>query len=167
LYNLVRVERNSALHQGAAARRLTNHAIELSLILEGALEKLMEQRVSDFMVRDVVTASRWQPVSFVRLLMLKSSFSYIPVRLTDTDSSSWRLISDFSLAHYLRARPENSSERTVGELVDSEEIQLLTVDTVSELDPLDTIVTRVMEKPVLVLSDAKVMVGIISAFDIL
>jgi hypothetical protein len=55
----------------------------------------------------------------------------------------------------------------VGELVDSEEIQLLTVDTVSELDPLDTIVTRVMEKPVLVLSDAKVMVGIISAFDIL
>jgi hypothetical protein len=34
LYNLVRQGRNDALHQGAFARYLTAHAVELSLVLE-------------------------------------------------------------------------------------------------------------------------------------
>ncbi len=37
LYDIVRIARNDALHQGAFARHLTTHAVELALILEDAL----------------------------------------------------------------------------------------------------------------------------------
>ena len=39
LYDLVQDARNDALHQGAFARHLTTHAIDLALILEDALAK--------------------------------------------------------------------------------------------------------------------------------
>jgi len=52
LYKLVREARNDALHQGAFARRLTGHAIELSLVLEDALRRSLESPVvGDYMVR--------------------------------------------------------------------------------------------------------------------
>lgn len=38
LYDLVRLARNDALHQGAFARHLTKHAIELAIVLEDSLE---------------------------------------------------------------------------------------------------------------------------------
>ena len=37
LYDVVRIARNDALHQGAFARHLTTHAIEISIVLEDAL----------------------------------------------------------------------------------------------------------------------------------
>lgn len=74
LYHLVRTARNNALHEGAFARRLTRHAIELCLILEHALTP-MSNRVSDYMVRDPVVAELWHPVSFVRQTMLMNAFS--------------------------------------------------------------------------------------------
>jgi hypothetical protein len=44
LYDLVRIARNDALHQGAFARHLTRHAIELAIILEDALSNHMYPR---------------------------------------------------------------------------------------------------------------------------
>ena len=41
LYDLVRAARNDALHQGAFARHLTNHAVELAILLEDALGSYM------------------------------------------------------------------------------------------------------------------------------
>ena len=85
------------MHQGAYARILTDHAVDITIILEDALMSELS-KVSQFMVRDVVEAKPWQPVSFVRQQMLKHSFSYIPVRHKDT----WKLISEHSVAQYLR-----------------------------------------------------------------
>src|ERR1035441_5648508 len=52
LYESVRVGRNDALHQGTFARHLTNHAIELAIILEDALSHFMEPKVSSYMTRN-------------------------------------------------------------------------------------------------------------------
>jgi hypothetical protein len=49
LYDLVRNARNDAVHQGAFARRLTGHAIELSLVLEDALKMSLDCRCSKIM----------------------------------------------------------------------------------------------------------------------
>jgi hypothetical protein len=78
LYELVRKARNDALHQGAFARHLTNSAIQLTLVLEDAL---MSDRnmAGDYMVREPVCASSWQPLSFIRQQMLAHSFTYLPV----------------------------------------------------------------------------------------
>lgn len=73
LYDVVRVARNDALHQGAFARNLTNHAVQLSLVLEDALMN-GATKVSDYMVREPVCAYPWQPINFVRFRPRVSGF---------------------------------------------------------------------------------------------
>lgn len=48
-YALVREARNDAAHQGAFARHLTAHTIELALILEDALRTSEMPQISDYM----------------------------------------------------------------------------------------------------------------------
>jgi hypothetical protein len=98
LYDLVKDARNDALHQGAFARRLTGHAIELSLVLEDALRRSLEHpTVNDYMVRNPTCAELWQPMSFIRQQMLANSFSFLPVKC----AGDWCLISDLEIATYL------------------------------------------------------------------
>ena len=98
LYKLVKDGRNDALHQGAFARHLTKHAIELAIILEDALSTELNPIVMDFLVRNPVCGELWQPVAFVRQQMLANSFSYIPVLVADND---WRIVSDAGIARFL------------------------------------------------------------------
>ena len=88
LYDELQSARNDAVHQGAYARILTDHAVDITIILEDALMSRFSQ-VSQFMVRDVVEAKPWQPVSYARQQMLKHSFSYLPIWYEGT----WKLIS--------------------------------------------------------------------------
>jgi CBS domain-containing protein len=98
LYDLVRYARNDALHQGAVARRLTGQAIQLSLVLEDALRRgLNNMTVGDYMVRNVVCAEEWQPISFIRQQMLANSFSFLPVKV----EKQWCLVSDLEIATFL------------------------------------------------------------------
>ena len=76
-YEVIQDARNVALHEGALARHLTINAVEMSLVLEEAIMGARCQ-VSDFMVRNPVCASMWQPLSFIRQTMLVNSFSYLP-----------------------------------------------------------------------------------------
>lgn len=92
--------RNDAFHQGAFARHLATHAVQVSLILEDALME-GKDKVADYMVKNVVTASLWQPLSFVRQQMLVNSFSFLPV-VDDAGQPTGQLVSDCSLARYLR-----------------------------------------------------------------
>src|SRR5262249_10076879 len=62
LYDLVRTGRNDGVHQGAYARALADHAVQLALILEDAL-MANAGKVKDFMVRDVAVARPSQPLS--------------------------------------------------------------------------------------------------------
>lgn len=82
LYRLVQDGRNDAVHQGAQARALTEHAVQLALVLEDAL-MTDAGKVRDFMVRDVAWVEMEQPLSSVRQVMLVKSFSFVPLLIED------------------------------------------------------------------------------------
>jgi len=100
LYDLVQHARNDALHHGAVARRMTGQVIQLSIVLEDALRRSSEYpTVGDYMVRSVVCAEEWQPISYIRQQMLANSFSFLPVEI----EKQWCLVSDLEIATFLGA----------------------------------------------------------------
>jgi CBS domain-containing protein len=102
LFDFVRQGRNTAMHEGVFARNLTQHAIQLSIILEDALAlKVQMNHVSNFMVRNPICAEPWQPLSFIRQSMLAHSYSYLPVKRGD--GGRWSIVSDLAIAAYLRS----------------------------------------------------------------
>jgi hypothetical protein len=170
LYEVVRIARNDALHQGAYARNLTSHAVQLSLTLEDALMS-SATNVGDYMVREPVCALPWQPVSFVRQQMLANSFSYLPVRFVTDGGSEWLLISDTSLARYLRV-PEQRNKRlfkTLEEAVDANELQLEEASTCYSDAPIEDVLPLFDGRPLLVChrEDPGWLLGIVTAFDLL
>ena len=115
LYDAVKNGRNDAFHQGAVARNLTSHSVRLSLMLEDALMSASEsKKIRDYMVRNPVYAYAWQPVSFVRQMMLENSFSYIPVYMKKkkcTEEGSWHIIADYHIATYLQSVTGNGCHK--------------------------------------------------------
>lgn len=177
LYELVRVGRNDAMHQGAFARNLTVHATQLALILEDALTKDATM-IGDFMVRGPVCAVSWQPVSFVRQQMLVNSFSYLPVEWESEQGTVWKLISDFRLAQYLRVPndPDGSERKsrlakTVRAAVDEKQLTLERAEICSS----ESAVEEAMKcfsgdgRPLLVHhpDDSGRLMGIATAYDLL
>jgi CBS domain-containing protein len=192
LFDLVREGRNGAMHEGAYARHLTQHAIELAIVLEDAFNQIIiykrdmsEPIISDFMVHNPVCAKMWQPLSFARQNMLANSFSYLPVK----DGKTWRLVSDLAIATYLsdqwdklRDQKDRLKDRkdklaqTLQEASDKPEdgIKLLTAETVNETEDVE----RALEKlkgdprpPVLLIirkddKDEEDLRGIVTAFDL-
>jgi len=172
LYDLVRNARNDALHQGAFARHLTNHAIQLALVLEDAL---MSGRnlVRDFMVRDPVCAYPWQPVSFVRQQMLANAFTYLPIYLTLDEKHGWYLISDCHVAKYLRcASSEGRKTRLVRTVEDAIASGRLSCERAQVCSP-DTRVESALKlcegRPILVVlgGHTEQLLGILAPFDVL
>ena len=169
LYDVVRKARNDAFHQGAFARHLTNHAIELAIILEDALTAKVEAKlVGDFMVREPVCALLWQPLSYVRQQMLVSSFSCLPLRRAD---GKWCLISDVNAAKYL-GRNYEERKRRLAQTVKAAIEDGLGVDEVTLIhanDPVDEVLSPSASSPALVCrrgNEAEI-VGIITAYDLL
>jgi len=169
-YDIIRVARNAALHEGARARHLTVNAIELSLVLEEAIMSECQQ-VGDFMVRNPVCAFMWQPLSFIRQTMLVNSFSYLPVPVENGGNIEWRLISDFRLSQYLRKNGEVVKDRLVqslGETVKSLDIKLHSVNACQPQDKIEAILQTSEGLPTLVLTpDQKELLGIVTPFDLL
>lgn len=177
LYDIVTDARNDAVHIGAAARHLTTHAIELALILEDALRMIEDtKKVSDYMVRDVVCAELWHPVSFVRQRMLTNSFSFLPVMNADRE---WCLVSDLEVARYLQGHPPSDpitewklrQELLATRLEAATQITLLPAGRVVSEQPIDEALKTfdVAGKPVLVFTNTEEAkpVGILTAFDLL
>jgi len=168
LYELVREARNDALHQGAFARRLTDHAIELSLVLEDALRRSLDYPVvGDYMVRTPTCAEQWQPISFIRQQMLANSFSFLPVKW----ATEWWLVSDLEIAGYLGTETKERKHRLVQTLetagIPLQHAKLCAVDT-----PLETALRMMAgeQRPLLVCAtaeDSQALVGIITPFDLL
>ena len=97
LYDMVRVGRNDALHQGAVARIMTSHSVQLSMMIEDTLMAVVNsQRIGDYMVKNPVCAHEWQPISFIRQIMLENSFSHIP--FYREEENEWHVISDLDVA---------------------------------------------------------------------
>lgn len=99
LYDLVRHARNDAMHEGAVARNLAVHLVQLGVMLEDALVNKADdgRKAKHYMMREPITAEPWEPIAFVRQKMLVHSFSHLPVRI----DGSWKIVSDHGIAVYL------------------------------------------------------------------
>jgi hypothetical protein len=168
LYDLVKNARNDALHQGAYARRLTAHAIELSLVLEDALRRSLDSPVvSDYMVRNPSCAELWQPISFIRHQMLANSFSFLPVK----GATEWCLVSDSEIATYLGT---DTAERKVrlAHTLEAARIDLQPAKSCAVDTPLDEALRMLDSSPWPLLvyrkeGEQQSLVGIITPFDLL
>ena len=169
LYESVRKARNAAVHEGALARHLAVHALEMALVLEDALMTDMGT-AGEFMVRGPATAALWQPLSFVRQLMLANSFSYLPVQTDEAQGARWHLVSDVSLARALRngETREAQLKTPLGEAVAAGTIELHPARTVHTDTTIESIIMDLDEVPVLVVSKKEAeLLGIVTAFDLL
>lgn len=172
LYEELRQARNGAVHQGAYARILTDHAVDISIILEDALMSGFS-KVSQFMVRDVVEAKSWHPISYVRQQMLKHGFSYIPVWFKDEKNGKWKLISEYLVARYLRDCSNEERDRRlvtkIEDAVKTEDLYVLKAETVCEEAPISEILKRLNERPLLVVNHERenALAGILTAADVL
>lgn len=171
LYRHVREARNEAIHEGAVARHLTEYALKLLLVLEDAI-MVNKTKIRDFMVRDPVTASPWQPISFVREQMLTNGFSFVPIYLFAESGSYWGLISEYAIAKYLR-NDTNSNERkkrlatTVNQAIDSNELEIIRAAIYSPSDSIYDVLPKLKNIAIL-LHDAShpdKLLGIVTAFD--
>jgi CBS domain-containing protein len=173
LYDIIRNARNDALHQGSYARHLTNHAIELCLIMEDALSQ-SGNRLSDFMVRNVLCAELWQPISYIRQIMLTNNFSFMPVM-----HEGWKLVPDREVAKLLG--PLQSEDRrdfdkrrkealamTLEETLMKAPSILVKAETTEADGTVDALLVsdKFARGPVLVLKEGK-LVGILTSFDLM
>ena len=177
LYEELRQARNDAVHQGAYARILTDHAVDITIILEDALMS-KSSKVSQFMVRDVVEAKPWHPVSYVRQQILKHGFSYLPVWFEKEEK--WKLISDYSVARYLPRYLQTNERKTrlvtpikdaIKENNGNDRLRVLLAKTVCPEKKINDndILKCVGAKPLLVVDPKRKdeLVGILTSADIL
>jgi len=177
LYELVSESRNDALHQGAYARHLTNHCVELSLILEDALTMTIEAAtVADFMIKNTIYAELWHPLAYVRQIMLANSFSYLPFRFSKNkskDDEQFYLISDQDLAKVLRGSRSDRNNMlgmTLEKAIDESHIDLSPAKAILCSDCVESIYKESDSKFFVVmrnLKDINSAVGIVTPFDIL
>lgn len=191
LYDIVLDARNDAMHQGAYARHLTDNCVRLALIIEDALMSNCDRKVSNYMVRNVVQALPWQPISFVRQQMLSNSFSYMPLLVNQSNGMDskreWVFLSDAHLARYLADSKNNKYEKSKKDIKNERHERLVTIvkDAIKQ-NPFDTedisartckpdnTVDDVLEKmengkPVIIIDgeDIERIVGIVTAFDLI
>ena len=126
--------------------------------------------ISQFMVRDVVEAKLWHPVSYVRQQMLKHAFSYLPVR----EENTWQLIPDFLLARFIRGAGSQNTRRKrlatrVHDAIAENELVLLQADTATPDAPIADVLRHISERPILVVDPAHedVLVGVLTSSDVL
>jgi predicted transcriptional regulator len=162
-YDLFRDARNHAVHGGSRARQAAAHAIGVALVFEDALMSKVV-RVSDLMVRGVITASPSQSIALARRDMLVHQFSFLPTR---TDQG-WRFISDAALAKYLSVDEATRKKRlrqTVKEALSH--LHPLTGGNLKVASSRAEALREVASGPALVFDGSEDPVGIITAFDLL
>lgn len=182
LFDIVRQARNDALHQGAFARHLATHAATLALTIEEALMTSVPAIVEHYMVRDPICALAAQPLSFIRQIMLTSSFSYLPIYLEVDGEYTWRLIADYAIARYVGnesgASRRKCLARTVAEAMipgesDGEAsdrtLQLIPAEHQEPGTPIDAVLAQTNGEPVLIYRKEQpdTLLGILTPFDVL
>jgi CBS-domain-containing membrane protein len=124
--------------------------------------------VAQFMVRGVVEAKPWHPVSYARQQMLKHAFSFLPI----WHEGKWRLISDASIAKYLRQAAAGRNDRLatpVSVAVSRGDLRLLDATTAASDDLIEVHLQHVGERPILILDphDQGTLLGLLTASDVL
>jgi hypothetical protein len=171
LYELVKDARNDAMHQGAFARRLAEHAVQLSLVLEDALRRGYEmEKVGEFMVRGPICGEIWHPTSFIRQSMLTNAFSYLPVK----KDGVWYLVADLDVASYLAKAASKTDRKTrlAAKLSDVPDIRLKVAKRCTAEASLDEAFEKFGDDPSPLLvernqPDSTEIIGILAPFDLL
>lgn len=163
----LRRARNEAAHEGVYARHLTQAAIEISIVLEDALAE-PTMRISELMIRDPVCAEDWEPISFVRQKMIRDSFSFVPVRPTQSEKG-WCFVSDRQLAAYLRHGDRKDKLKLSVAMATRDGLVLEPATCFSPSASIADVVPAVAERPVLIVDEANPasLLGILTAFDLL
>lgn len=173
LYALLIIARNEALHQGAVARHLTTHAVELCIILEDALMTGVSC-ARDFMVTNPICAHVWEPISSVRRTMLINAFSYLPVAIGTERNPDWRLVSDLAIAKYLRNAKNNGQRQKLlvadlGKASNENPMILIPAETCNPDDKIVSVLSKLTGAPILVVDKTcrQNLRGLIMPFDVL
>ena len=182
LYEMVRNGRNDALHQGAVARIMTSHSVQLSMLIEDTLMAVaMPEKISEYMVKNPVCAHEWQPISFIRQIMLENSFSHIP--FYREEQKEWHVISDLDVAKIHQKEKLDEKDRAkwlMGTLkcwIKSQKITPREAKVVSPDKPVCEVLKCVDDKewPVLVKRcnckekrcDCRELLGIVTPYDLM
>lgn len=172
LYDVVRRARNDAMHGGSYARHATDAAVELCIGLEEAVMLGAERitKVSDYMVKTPFIAEPWHLVAHVRHLILKHSFSFLPVFHED----KWSLVSEMSLVMYLRSLSAADRRLALAQQLScaiSNGLKLVEPKKIKSDDDIATVLAdpRIGANPVLwlVVDDQKKLVGVLSPFELM
>jgi len=167
LFEVIRDARNDAFHQGVIARHLTSNLVLLSLLLEDALMGGKRRKWADVMIRQVIVAQPWQPISYVRQQMLTYSVTYLPIKLGE----GWKLISDYEVAAYINRGSSSDRKTRLVESVEeasSKGLHLLDAKVCSPKNEIDTAVMRELDGKLIIIVDKNNnIVGVVSPFDIL
>lgn len=171
LYEMVRKGRNDALHQGAVARMMTSHSVQLSMMIEDTLMAVVNsQRIGDYMVRNPVCAHEWQPISFIRQIMLENSFSHIPFyREEQKEQKEWHVISDLDVAKF-RHEEKKRLASTLRCCIESGKITPRKATVVSPDKTVGEVLKRTDDKtwPVLVKrNECRELLGILTPYDLM
>lgn len=173
LYEMVMRGRNDALHQGAFARTLTLHLVEVALFLEDTLMAITDRNITDYMVRNPVYAYAWQPVSFVRQMMLANSFSYIPVYVKKKEApekKAWHIIADYHIAEYLQSADSDGRGKLLAQSIEKAiGSTIVEATTCRPDDTVKAVLERIKGKPILVVNpnNCEELLGIATAFDLM
>lgn len=164
LYELVQEGRNDALHQGAVARNLTRHAVELALVLEDALMPT-NRVVRDFMAGNPLCAAPWESLASVRRTMLANAFSFLPLSLDD----KWFFLSDYDLARFLSCGDrKNTLACRLDAAVRDKHLHCMEARQCIENERVEDVLKTAEAQPVLVFDESRLrLVGILTAYDVL
>ena len=129
-------------------------------------------KVSDFMVRNVICAEMWQPLSFIRQTMLASSFNCLPVKAVHDGKPRWELVSDKALAQDLRGRTNGAflKDLLVQPLEEAKKNQLILPEArmCEATDSVRDVLAGWDGQPVLVTQRNKgELLGILTPYDLL
>jgi CBS domain-containing protein len=129
----------------------------------------MATTVGEFMVREPICSSYWQPLSFVRQQMLKNSFTYLPLLSNKEGQQGWLLVSDYHVAHYLRLGNRKTRLATTLDAAISDGLVVEPADTCVADTSVEEALKKSEGKPLIVIDDEypERLVGIVTPFDFL
>lgn len=172
LYETLRRARNDAMHTGAYARHAAVAAIELCIGLEESLMNAAKAKVTvaDYMVKSPVSIDDWQPVAHARQLMLRHSYSFLPI----FHDRKWKLLSELAVVGFLHNLSHGDKAKALAKPISaaiSDGLTLLSAKKIAPSADVADLVSKSLARPTptlwLVVDSQKRLTGVLSPFELM
>lgn len=171
LYEVVRLARNDAVHQGSFVRHLSEKLVKLLLICERAIMSQLTL-VRHIMVPSPIQAMPWHTLGHVRTQILANAFSSLVYHNKSTQPAKIQLLTD---AHVMKAiyvkQPGKkiavASDMTVEKAIQEHILQAEDARPVRDCETLENCREMIKDQPVVVLNELEEVVGIVTPSDLL